>query len=331
MVRSLWFLGAVVLLLAGVWFAWGGLRPLGRSFAGDPPPFTQEELALREELRRDVEQLAGVIGERNLQHPEQLAAAADFIENSFAHVGLRTTRDSYQAGGRRCDNLVAEVPGATSEIIVLGAHYDSVPGSPGANDNASGVAALLALARHFAEKPAGRTLRFVAFTNEEPASFQTEIMGSLVYAQRCRARGDRIAGMISLETIGYYSSAPHSQKFPVAGLGLIYPTAGNFIAFVSNLSSARWLQPVLKNFRQHAHLPSEGAALPASVPGVGWSDHWAFWQAGYRALMITDTAPFRYPHYHQASDTPDKLDYDAMTHLVSALEETVGELANDGG
>ncbi len=231
--------------------------------------------------------------------------------------------------GKTCANIEFEIPGRGPEIIVIGAHYDSVFGSPGANDNGSGVAALLALARRFAARPPGaRTLRFVAFTNEEPGHFQTEAMGSWVYASRCRARGDQIAGMISLETVGYFSNAPGSQKFPMLGLKAFYPSAGNFIAFVSNLSSRSLLRRVLRTFRASATLPSEGAALPAAVPGVGWSDHWAFWQHGYPALMITDTAPFRYPHYHARTDTPEKLDYESMARLVSALEKVINDLAH---
>ncbi len=298
----------------------------GKSAPPTLPPLTTEEQALRDELRADVQTLAGEIGERNLQHYPQLATAADFIARSFTEMGLAPRRDGYTASGQLCENIEVEIAGATPEIFVVGAHYDSVLGSPGANDNGSGVAALLALARRFAGKAAPRqTLRFVAFANEEPGFFQTQEMGSWVYANRCQARGDKIVGMMSLETVGYFSDAPGSQKFPMMGLGLAYPDSGNFIAFVSNVASRKLLRKTLGSFRRHATLPSEGAALPANVPGIGWSDHWAFWQHGYPAIMITDTAPFRYPHYHARSDTPDKLDYDAMARLVSALEKVLRE------
>ncbi len=319
----------LLLALASVpW--WLMIRMPGKSFAGTPPALTNDELALRDELVANVQKLAGDIGERNVHRYEQLVAAADFIERSFTDAGLKVRRDGYDADGKLCENIEAEIPGATTNVFVIGAHYDSVFGSPGANDNGSGVAALLALARRFAGKPTSHTLRFVAFPNEEPASFQTELMGSLIYAGKCKERGDRIDGMISLETIGYFSNAPKSQAFPVPGLGAIYPTTGNFIAFVGNVSSRALVRQVIASFRQHAKLPSEGAALPSNVPGVGWSDHWAFWQHGYPAIMITDTAPFRYPHYHARSDTPDKLEYDSMTRLVSALEKVIAEVANGG-
>lgn len=299
----------------------------GKSFAGPPPPLTPEELTLRDELASDVRKLAGEIGERNVQHYPQLQAAAEFIVQSFASANLQTRRQGYDVHGKQCENLVVEIPGRSSDIVVIGAHYDSVFGSPGANDNGSGVAATLALARRFAGKSIGRTLRFVAFANEEPGYFQTALMGSSVYAAQCKARGERIVAMISLETIGYYSSAPGSQSYPAPGLGAIYPKTGNFIGFVGNLASRGLVRQTLRTFRARATLPSEGAALPAMIPGVGWSDHWAFWQHGYPAIMITDTAPFRYPYYHESTDTPEKLDYDSMARLVRGLEDVVADLA----
>ena len=287
---------------------------------------TAEEIALRGELVADVQKLAGEIGERNMRRYSQLNAAADFIEGSFSRAGLRTRRDSYELNGRTCHNIEAEIPGARPQILVVGAHYDSVFGSPGTNDNGSGVAALLALARRFAGKPTGQTLRFVAFANEEPPYFQTAQMGSFVYARGCKARAEKISGMISLETIGYFSDAPRSQTYSSPALGAFYPTTGNFIAFVGNVRSRRFLRRAIYLFRQQAKLPSQGGALPSFISGVGWSDQWSFWECGYPAFMITDTAPFRYPHYHEATDTPDKLDYDRFALVVSGMEKTIAEL-----
>ena len=153
-------------------------------------------------------------------------------------------------------------------------------------------------------------------------------MGSLVYARRCKERGDKISAMISLETIGYFSDAPNSQTYPSPGLGLFYPNVGNFIGFVSNVHSRALLRRVITLFRKHAKIPSEGASLPAFIPGVSWSDQWSFWQHGYPAIMVTDTAPFRYPYYHSSNDTPDKLDYDRFTLVVSGMEKVIEELAN---
>ena len=286
-------------------------------------PLSPEDIDLRAELKSDVQTLAGEIGERNMARYPQLNAAADFIEGSFSRAGLHPQRDSYEVRGKACHNIEAAIPGTRPDVVLIGAHYDSVFGSPGANDNGSGVAALLALARRFAGKPAQQTLRFVAFVNEEPPYFLTEQMGSFVYAGRCKARGDRISAMISLETIGYFSDAPHSQTYPAPGLGVFYPTVGNFIGFVSNVHSRALLRRSITLFRKHAKIPSEGAALPSFVPGVSWSDQWAFWQHGYPGIMITDTAPFRYPHYHSATDTPDKLDYDRFALVVSGMQKVI--------
>lgn len=276
----------------------------------------------------DVQKLGGEIGERNLHRYHKLQEAADYIANQLTAAGWTVRRDSYEVDGKGCDNIEAELSGDSPEIVVIGAHYDSVFGSPGANDNASGVAALIALARRFATTRNARTLRFVAFVNEEPGYFQTNDMGSYRYAAGCRQRGDKIVAMISLETIGYFSNTPASQHFPMIALGLIYPRIGNFIAFVGNVASRSLLRDVIHEFRRQAQIPSEGGALPAMVPGVGWSDQWSFWQHGYPGIMVTDTAPFRYPHYHSDSDTPDKLDYDSMTRVVSGMEKVVAHLVN---
>jgi peptidase M28-like protein len=315
---------AVVSFFFLLW--WFGMRMPGRNIS-TAAPLSAAESELRAELVADVQKLAGEIGERNLQHYAQLNAAADFIEASFSRAGLQPRRNTYELKGRACHNIETEIPGARPEIVVIGAHYDSVFGSPGANDNASGVAALLALARRFAGKPAAQTLRFVAFVNEEPPYFQTEQMGSFVYAKQCKARGDRISAMISLETIGCFSDKPGSQSYPSPGLGAFYPRTGNFIGFVGNFGSRALVRRAIGLFREQGKVPSEGAALPSFIPGVAWSDQWSFWQCGYPAMMITDTAPFRYPHYHESTDTPDKLEYDRFALVVSGMEKVIAELA----
>jgi len=313
----------VAAILALLW--WFGMRMPGKNVS-KPAPLSADEVTLREELRADVQKLAGEIGERNMWHYAELNAAADFIENSFSRAGLHPRRDSYELRGQACYNIETEIPGARPEIILIGAHYDSVFGSPGANDNGSGVAAMLALARRFAGRKTEHTLRFVAFVNEEPPYFLSGEMGSLVYAGRCKARGVKIVAMISLETIGYFSDAPDSQVYPSRALGAFYPKVGNFIGFVSNVSSRNLLRRAIAIFRKHSKIPSEGASLPWFIPGVSWSDQWSFWKNGYPGIMITDTAPFRYPYYHSANDTPDKLDYDRFALVVSGMEKVIDDL-----
>jgi|SRR5215468_11839378 len=312
--------GTIVAIFALLW--WFGIKMPGKNIS-TAVPLSPDEVTLREELRASVQKLAGEIGERNMWHYPQLNAAADFIENSFSRAGFQPRRDSYDLRGHACHNIEAEIRSNRPEIIVIGAHYDSVVGSPGANDNGSGVAATLALARRFAGRKTEHTLRFVAFVNEEPPYFLSGEMGSLVYAGRCKARGDKISAMISLETIGYFSDAPNSQNYPSPVIGAFYPKVGNFIGFVSNVHSRALLRRGIALFREHAKIPSEGAALPSFVPGVSWSDQWSFWKHGYPGIMVTDTAPFRYPYYHSANDTPDKLDYDRFALAVSGMEKVI--------
>lgn len=317
---------AVVAVLALLW--WIGIR-MPQKNPSVAAALSASDIILRDELKADVQHLARDIGERNLSRYPQLNAAADFIEKSFRDAGLQPRRDSYEIRGLACHNIEVEIRGASPEIVLVGAHYDSVFGSPGANDNGTGAVTLLALARRFAGKETNHTLRFVAFVNEEPPNFQTPQMGSFVYAGRCKSRGDRIVAMISLETIGYFSDAPRSQTYPVAALGAFYPKVGNFIGIVGNVPS-RWLvRRAIAEFRRDGKIPAEGAALPAFVAGVGWSDQWSFWENGYPGIMITDTAPFRYPYYHEATDMPDKLDYDRFALVVSSSEKLIRSLATE--
>jgi Zn-dependent M28 family amino/carboxypeptidase len=285
-----------------------------------------EGRALR--LRGHVHELAGTIGERSLWRPEALARAAAYVGRRLAAHGT-VEEQAFEVDGRRVANVELTLPGRGTGSVVVGAHYDTVLGSPGANDNGSGVAALLELAGALAAAPRARTLRLVAFVNEEPPFFQTEAMGSLRYARRCRERGEGVEAMLSLESIGCYRDAPGSQSYP-AGLGLLYPDRGDFVAFVSNLGSARLLRRAVRAFRGAVDLPCQAAALPAAIPGVGWSDQWAFWEHGYPALMVTDTAPFRDPWYHTAGDTEEKLDYERLGRVVEGLAAAISELAGAG-
>jgi Zn-dependent M28 family amino/carboxypeptidase len=227
-------------------------------------------------------------------------------------------------------NLEVRLPGADTggETVVVGAHYDSVGGSPGADDNASGVAAVLELARILHGAVYRKTIRLVLFVNEEPPFFQTGDMGSVVYARQLRSERVAVAAMISLETIGFYSDVPGSQKYPVL-LGLFYPNHGNFIGFVGNPESRTLVRQSIRKFRETTNFPSEGVAAPADWPGVGWSDHWSFWREQYPAIMVTDTALFRYPYYHTPFDTADRVDFEKMARVVDGVRRVVESLAMD--
>jgi hypothetical protein len=239
----------------------------GKSFSGtlpplaatEPAPKVDNEPSLRDELKRDVTTLAVNIGPRNLRRPAKLVAAAEFVEQQLKAAGYAVARQTYKVEGVDCRNLIAEIKGTKrpTEIVLVGAHYDSYGSTPGADDNASGTAALLALARRFAASKPERTIRFVAFTNEEPPYFQQATMGSLVYARYCRKQNDNLTCVLSLETIGYYSDQKNSQRYPKP-LNMIYPSTGNFIGVIGNVASRPMVHQVVASLRKHVEFPSEG-------------------------------------------------------------------------
>ena len=292
-----------------LFYVWSGenaditVRMPGATFSGTLPALNHEQERIKTGLYTHIEMLAEKIGERNIPHIAELNAARDYIKQVFQNLGYTVSLQTYIVDGQQVSNIIAEAKGVGNpeEILVLGAHYDSAHGTPGANDNGSGVAALLETAAQLVHVPLKRTVRFVAFVNEEPPYFQTNAMGSLVYAKQCKKDNDKIIGMISLETMGFFSSSEGSQHYPFP-LNYFYPSKADFIGFIGNSSSAPLVTKTLSLFRKHTAFPSEGAAVPALFIGVGSSDHWAFWKQGYKALMITDTAFYRYPHYHQKTD-----------------------------
>jgi Zn-dependent M28 family amino/carboxypeptidase len=299
----------------------------GKSFDSILPQLTGKEIEHRDQLKEIIKILAKDIGERNVVYFKNLHQAAEFIENSFRDLGYKPKRQPFKALGLSCYNIEVEILGKKNkdEILIIGAHYDTAMNSPGANDNATGIAALLYLAGKFAKKEPSQTIRFVAFANEEAPFFRTPQMGSAVYTKRCKDHKENIVGMLCLETIGYFSDEPNSQRYPFP-IGFLYPTTGNFIGIVGNLSSRSLLKKVTELFREHTQFPSQAGAFPGFIPGIGWSDQWAFWQQGYQAIMITDTAPFRYPYYHTAKDTVDKIHYDNLTRVVTGLEKVIDKM-----
>jgi hypothetical protein len=301
----------------------------GRSLAGASPALRADEREAGRELRRHVHALAVGVGERRATAGDSLARAERYLVAELSRIaGAKLRRERINSSPGEAANLVLDLPGTEpGPLLLVGAHYDSAPGgTPAANDNATGTAAALVLAERLAGTRHALPLRFVLFANEEMPYFQTDAMGSLVHARGCRARGEALRGMFSLETMGYYSDAPGSQKYPPP-LRSLYPDTGNFIGFVANLSSRGLVRESIGRFRAHATIASEGAALPSALPGVGWSDHWAFWQLGYPAVMVTDTAPFRDPSYHQLTDEPERLDFDRLARVVVGLEAMLKELA----
>jgi Zn-dependent M28 family amino/carboxypeptidase len=320
---------AVALLASLMWVLRMTRMPL-KSYTGALPPLTSEQMETANHLSRHVKYLSETIGERNLSRARTLEATTDYFQSQLKQAGYSVTEQTYLVQGRQVHNLEVRLPGGDTggETVVVGAHYDSVAGSPGANDNATGVAAVLELARILQGVPHRKTIRLALFVNEEPPFFQTADMGSVVYAQQLRSEHVAVAAMISLETIGFYSDVPGSQKYPVL-LGLFYPDRGNFIGFVGNPESRTLVRQSIRKFRETTSFPSEGVAAPADWPGVGWSDHWSFWRDQYPAIMITDTALFRYPYYHTPLDTADRVNFEKMARVVEGVRRVVESLATN--
>ena len=268
----------------------------------------------------------------NVSHPQELERAALYIESTLSGLGYELHRQAFRADGQEVRNIEVVIEPAASAArtatLVVGAHYDSYAHAPGANDNGTGTAGVIELARLLSDLQGKSSLRIrlVLFVNEEPPYFKTELMGSLVYAKRLKASGEPVLGMFSLETLGFYSDEAHSQRYPPP-LGLLYPTTGNFVAFVGLTSSRALVRRAVASFRALVPFPSVGGTAPGVIPGIDWSDHWSFEQVGIPALMITDTAPFRYPYYHTPADSPDKVDYDRLARVVSGLEQVIRDWA----
>jgi len=284
------------------------IRMPGQSYRGELAALDSAQRQYQTQLQRDLAILAGDIGERNVFIHTALEKASAFLQDELKQAGFTPDLQQYEIMGTTVANIEVEIKGVThpKEIVVIGAHYDSVAGSPGANDNGTGSVSVLALARAFANSTPARTLRFLLFVNEEPPFFMKEGMGSLAYARRCRERKEDIVAMVSLETMGHFDDRKGSQKYPVP-FSLFYPSSGNFIAFVGNTGSRDLVRRSIQTFRMRARFPSEGIAT--------------------FGFMVTDTAPFRYPHYHQMTDVPDQVDYARLARVVAGLEHVIAELA----
>jgi len=278
-------------------------------------------------LRTAVQYLSQDIGERSYLDVRKLTTVADFVEERFQAYGCSVKRQPFSYRSSTYHNVIGEVRSshnANEGILVIGAHYDTVVGTPGADDNASGVAGLLELARLTALSPRRRTVRFIAFSLEEPPVFMTSRMGSHVYARSLKDEGIPVFGMISLEMLGYYCDVNDCQYYPLSIFRWFYPEKGNYIAFVGNIASRSFTNKLKRSFASVSSLPLESLNGVSVIPGVDFSDHRSFWKFGFPAFMITDTAFYRNPNYHGPGDTPDTLDYQRMAELVAGLHKALG-------
>lgn len=267
-------------------------------------------------------------------------AAANYVWQSLVSIGFAVAREPYQVEHLGVTHTVANIVAehvaecGSDGIVIVGAHYDTVSSTPGADDNASAVAMLLEVARLLRQTRPRRKIRFVSFPCEEPPHFHTDSMGSQQHARLCKARGETIEGMVCLEMVGYYSDAAGSQRLPGAiprWLRPAFPRRGNFLGAVANLRSARMLWTFRRGFKRANALPLYTIALPERVREIRLSDNSSFWDQGYPAIMVTDTSFLRNPNYHLASDTPDTLDYPRMADATIGVAGGVAALARADG
>ncbi len=296
------------------------------------PPLSAEEVAVRATLVRHVDTLAGLIGVRHDSRASSLDATVAYLERQWAELGQDVRRECYATARWEAKNLVVEWPGTTKpgEIVLLGAHYDTVASTPGADDNASAVAMMLAVCDLLRARRYKRTVRFVAFANEEPPHFSNSTMGSKVYARRCRERGDDIHLMVCLEMVGYYRTDAGSQTYPdelPAAMRRFLRPRGDFIAIVGDMPSIKRQHAFTRGFKTAAKFPATSVPVPRRLVDLWLSDHGPFWDEGYPAVMVTDTSWFRNPHYHEPTDTPDTLDYDRMARVAVGVAGGVARLA----
>jgi Zn-dependent M28 family amino/carboxypeptidase len=280
-------------------------------------------------LYRHVEELAVKIGSRSVYEYDKLTAAKKYILSSLEGMGHTPILQDFYYQERVFSNIIVLLPGKTrpEDVAVIGAHYDTVAGTPGADDNASAVAVLLEMCRLLKDYTPERTLKLIFFALEEPPIFRSEFMGSFVYARDARNRQEHIGAMISLEMLGYYSDKEGGQSFPVPLMALMYPSTPNFIAVVGNLSSRSLVKKVSDSLRKGGSVPVETLTTVSFIPGVDFSDHLSFWKMDYPAVMITDTAFYRNPNYHIAADRIDTLDFNRLSSLQDGLVQMAKDLS----
>ena len=316
----LWILLVAILLLVFSWF-WLTQPLLSRL---QPNSARTVDPA---RLEAHVRTLSIDLSPRNVGNPENLNRTAAYIADQLRETGAAVSEQAYRVEGNSYRNVIAHFGPDTGERIVVGAHYDAAGPLPGADDNASGVAGLLELARLFGSQPPQMRVELVAFSTEEPPYFRSTGMGSSVHAIALRTDNVKVRAMLSLEMIGYFSDAQGSQHFPVGLLRALYPSTGNFIAVVGRVSDGLLVRQVKSAMSNAAPLAVHSINAPSFIPGVDFSDQLNYWEAGYGAVMITDTAFYRNRNYHTAQDTAEKLDYKRLAMVVEGVYAAVTEIA----
>lgn len=280
-------------------------------------------------LYEHVQNLSVRIGSRNFYEYDRLAQAEDYIKEVLENMGFAYSLQSYEYKGKIFKNIIVTLSGQGHDdgSVIIGAHYDTVFGTPGADDNASAVAVLLEICRLLQDHKPMRTLRFVFFTLEEPPLFRSRHQGSYIYARHLKEKKEAVHAMLCLEMLGYFNNKDGGQAYPVPGMNLLYPSTPDFVSIVGNLQSRALVEKVRDSIKRGSTIHVEGIATLPYVPGVDFSDHRSFWKMGYPAVMITDTAFYRNPNYHTENDTIDTLNFVKMASLLKGLVQVSVDLA----
>ena len=319
-------MGLALLRIGPCWIvfiiAWGGLLPCLA-----PPCYGKDmdKVEIRRRLIQHLQYLSVDLGERCIYRPQNLKTAEDYVAREFESMGYAVRRQPFICQRVEVANVIAGDPDPKGYYL-LGAHFDTVAGTPGADDNASGVAVLLEVARLTQGVPTHKPWAFVGFTTEEPPAFLTPYMGSRVYAKKARKNKENLLGMLCLESVGYFVNEPNSQYIPLPLKFLGYSTTGNYLGLVGNRRSRPLLTGLERAFQTGCSLPVSTLAVPlggALIPETRLSDHANFWDEGFQAVMLTDTAFLRNPNYHAPSDTIDTLNLDAMVEITLGLARFV--------
>ena len=325
------FIALALVVVSLFLFCYWYMVKCGENADGEPLESRRsaERVELKKELEADVAYLQS-LGPRNSVNRETYARLLEcegWIRQRWQSQGYSVKHQTFRFEGRDYSNLEIELPGrvSPSEIIIVSAQYDTLPDSPGANNNGSGVAILLSLSNLLRNDTPDRTLRLVNFVNEEDPFFDTERMGSYIYAKTCRDNHEDIRVMLSLDALGIYSDEPGSQTLPFP-FSFIYPNRGNFLAFIGDLRSRKHMRHVTRGFRKGTSLPIEAGVVPTWVKGATWSDHSSFWKFGYPGIMVTDTGAFRSPSHHTKDDTLEKMNFEAMARIVLGMVGVIAEL-----
>ena len=296
---------------------------------GSPNFFTKQEshkIKIQpEDLESHVKALTKTTNYRNYSNITSLNEAAHYVKTQFELLNLPVQEQSYKVGNETYKNIISYYGPKDGKRIIIGAHYDVCGDQDGADDNASGIAGLIEIAKQFQKyKPTTKyRFEFVAYTLEEPPFFRTEHMGSHVHAKSLHDNNVAVSAMISLEMIGYFSEAPKSQEYPIGILKWFYPTKANYIAVVGKFGSGKLTRKFKKGIKKGSTIPVRSINAPSSITGIDFSDHLNYWKFNYDAIMITDTSFFRNKNYHQTSDTIETLDFDKMSQVVKGVTYTL--------